>query len=130
MSSVPEAPPPSSDFIVKLLGSNFGALAAAGDAAARPFLRDTLQFGGLVATLARQVAADPGFALQIVAAVGPVAITSWVGHFIMLGVYSALHSLLSPLRPSLARGQPSRARFLALRALDGLEYGSGLDFKE
>ena len=76
------------------------------------------------------MAADPGFALQIVAAVGPVAITSWVGHFIMLGIYSALHSLLSPLRPSLARGKPSRARFLPLRALDGLEYGSGLDFKE
>ena len=44
MSSLPEAPPPSPDFIVKLLGSNFGALAAAGNAAARPFLRDTLQF--------------------------------------------------------------------------------------
>lgn len=130
MSSSPDAPPPSPDFIIRLLGKNFEALAAAGDAAARPFLRDTLQFGGLAATLARQVVADPAFSLQIVSAVGPRAIAAWTGHFAMLGLYSVLFALLAPLRPAVAAAAPSRARFLALRALDGLEYGSGLDFRE
>jgi hypothetical protein len=132
MSSSPEAPPPSADFITRLLGANFGALAAAGDAAARPFLRDTLQFGGLAATLARQVASDPALAIQTVAAVGPGAIAGWVGHFAALGAYSALHLAVGrPLRASVEAGaRTSRARFLALRAFDAWEYGSGLDFKE
>ena len=59
MSARPEAPPPSPDFINRLLGANFRAMQGAGDAAMRPFLQDVLQFGPLVRTLAVQVAIDP-----------------------------------------------------------------------
>ena len=104
-------------------------MGAAGDAVARPFLRDTLQFTGLAATLARQVAADPRLAVDTLAAVGPGAIGGWFVHFIALGAYAALYLVLAPFGP-LASRLPPRPRFFSRRALEALEYGSGLDFKK
>ena len=124
-----EKPAPTPDFIPRLLAANFAAMGAAGDAVARPFLRDTLQFTGLAATLARQVAADPRLAVDTLAAVGPGAIGGWFVHFIALGAYAALYLVLAPFGP-LASRLPPRPRFFARRALEALEYGSGLDFKK
>ena len=63
MSAPPEAPPPTPDFINRLLGANFAAMQAGGDRVVRPFLQDTLQFGPLpgaaVAEIDRLLADSP-----------------------------------------------------------------------
>ncbi|KAK9845750.1 hypothetical protein WJX81_001368 [Elliptochloris bilobata] len=120
---------PAPDFVNKLLGANFAAMAQRGDPVLRPFLQDVVRFGPLGATLLGQVQTQPGSIPAILAHVGVLPILDWTRHFLALGMYTALHRLARPAVAAAADRLGPSARFRLRRTLDAWEYGSGADFR-
>jgi len=77
----------------RTLSAAFAALAAGGDRRLQPFLQDVVQWGPLTATLATMAWQNPGLVAQTIHQVGPVALTSWLGHYLALGGYNLLDRL-------------------------------------
>jgi len=93
MSARPHEAAPSSDFVNRLLRTNFDIMHDLGDEVMKPFLQDVVQFAGLSRTLVEATVRDPLFIPQILGHVGPAALVDWLGHFAMLGAYTLLHLL-------------------------------------
>ena len=133
--SAPRGTAPADDFVNTLLSTNFGVMQRLGDSVLRPFLQDVPQFGALTATLANMMATRPLLIPRILVHVGPEALLDWFRHYLLMGLYSLLWTLLGgPLTAALqprglaTRLLPPRAAYTLSRWLDAWQYGSGLDY--
>ncbi len=59
-----------------------------------PDAQDVIQFRGLAATMAGQMAKAPLFMPEILVTVGAGPILDWTRHFIVMGVYTVLTEVL------------------------------------
>jgi lycopene cyclase CruP len=120
---------PDPDFVNRLLGKNFAAMADLGPEVLRPFLQDVVQAGPLSATLVRQVVNDPLFVPAIFGRVGIPALADWFLHFTALTAFTALHSAAQAAGArAWAEGLPPKRRFVVKRLLEQWEFGSGMDY--
>jgi len=73
---------------------------------------------------------DPYFLPQIVAHVGVPTLVEWLGHVGMMGAYSVLDNVLSPLlKLFVTGGLDPRKKFRLRRWMEAWKYGSGNDYK-
>lgn len=93
----------------------------------KPFLQDVVQFKPLTLTLMLQIIKDPGFLVDIYKVIGTNTLLNWLPHFFNLGIYTAFVPMLLVMR-YISRNLPPRDSFRFQRFLDGIEYGSGLDY--
>ena len=125
-------------FINRLLATNFQIMNEMGERTILPFLQDVVRFDGLVGSLARSFVADPTFMPEIVDHVGIPSLVDWLGHLGAMGLYSMLHSGLSPvIGPFVNRmknprerfqWKRPRERFQWKRRMEAWKFGSGADY--
>jgi hypothetical protein len=114
----------------RLLATNFEIMDKMGQRTIKPFLQDVVRFDGLVGSLARAFVADPGFMPDIVNHVGVPTLVEWLAHVTMMGAYSLLDTVASPLvRAALAASaEDERTKFQWRRRMEAWKYGSGNDY--
>ena len=113
-----------------MLGANFGAMAALGDGAMRPFLQDVIRFAPLMATMGAQVLRDPLLVPSLLVHVGPGPLADWVRHTAALGAYELLHRAAAPLLRRTVEGSLApRERWRLRRLFEAWEYGCGADYE-
>ncbi|GAB4815041.1 hypothetical protein N2152v2_002087 [Parachlorella kessleri] len=83
----------------RMMRANMEVMRWLGDGVLRPFLSDNLRFVPLALTMGGMSVKDPIAIVTVVRHLGPRVLVDWTGHFLMLGVYTLFHVLLSPLRP-------------------------------
>ena len=88
-----------------------------------------VQWRPLALTLAKQMAAEPGFIPQILGHVGVGPIFDWTRHFINLGLYTVLFKAFKPLETTISSQLSPMLKFRWQRTLEAWEYGSGMDYK-
>jgi hypothetical protein len=116
-------------FVNRLLATNFQIMNDMGIRTIKPFLQDVVRFDGLVGSLARSFVTDPTFLPQIVVHVGIPALVDWLGHVSMMGLYSVLHGVVSPvLSPVVDTMKYPRAQFQWRRRMEAWKFGSGADY--
>lgn len=91
--------------------------------------QDVVQFKPLALTLAKQMAADPGFIPQILWHVGPLPIFDWTRHFIALGWYTALHRTFASWDSLISSQLNPLLKFRWKRTLEAWKFGSGRDYR-
>ena len=119
-------------FMNRLLATNFEVMNSMGQRTIKPFLQDVVRFDGLVGSLARSFVADPGFMPDIVNHVGLPTLVEWLAHVTMMGTYSVLDTVASPLvRAALATMEEDdeRTKFQWKRRMEAWRYGSGNDYQ-
>ena len=117
------------DFIARVLVATFEVMEARGEAVMLPFLQDTLRVDGLVATIGGLMLSKPAVAVEILIRLGPLPLVDWFLHFAGMALASVGGSeqgrdLAAALGPLL----PPQSGFVVERAVDGWQYGSGLDY--
>ncbi|GAX28670.1 hypothetical protein FisN_33Hh056 [Fistulifera solaris] len=119
------------DFVNRLLAVNFEVMNQMGKRTIKPFLQDVVRFDGLVSSLGRCFIADPTFMPKIVAHVGLPQLVDWVGHVSMMGLYTALHNVGTPIVKPVVRKyvKDERQQYLWRRRMEAWEYGSGSDYE-
>ena len=127
------------EFINRLLANNFEVMNEMGDKTMLPFMQDVVRFDGLIASLTWSFFKDPLFTLPIVRHVGIGTLADWIGHVSMLGLYTGLHNVASPvIKPWVEANDDGRIEVLKLRErekfelkrkMEQWEYGSGSDYK-
>lgn len=120
----------SPTFINELLFANFQSMQKLGDSVLRPFLQDVIQFGPLVKTLGLVMISRPQILPEIFKQVGVGVILNWSGHFVMLGYYTFLSSVVSPAVRPWVKSLAARDRYQWERYLEAWEYGAGLDYRQ
>ena len=105
-----------------------------------PFLQDVVRLHNLLGSLSRSFVKDPLFTPQIIQHVGLPVLTDWIGHVIMIAVYTGLHNFVSPVANFLLTLTDATSkreaillnekdRFCWRRMSEAWEYGSGSDYK-
>ncbi|GAX23163.1 hypothetical protein FisN_33Lh056 [Fistulifera solaris] len=119
------------DFVNRLLAVNFEVMDQMGKRTIKPFLQDVVRFDGLVSSLGRCFIADPTFMPKIIAHVGLPQLVDWVGHVSMMGIYTALHNVGTPIVKPVVRKyvKDERQQYLWRRRMEAWEYGSGSDYE-
>jgi hypothetical protein len=119
------------DFVNRLLAVNFEVMDQMGKRTIKPFLQDVVRFDGLVSSLGRCFIADPTFMPKIIAHVGLPQLVDWVGHVSMMGLYTALHNVGTPIVKPVVRKyvKDERQQYLWRRRMEAWEYGSGSDYE-
>lgn len=116
-------------FVNRLLATNFQIMNDMGIRTIKPFLQDVVRFDGLVGSLARSFVADPTFFPQIMVHVGIPALVDWLGHVSMMGFYTVLHGVVSPvLSPVVDTMKDPREQFRWRRRMEAWKFGSGADY--
>jgi hypothetical protein len=92
-------------------------------------LQDVMQVGPLLRTILGQMFRDPANIPRLMTHVGPGPLADWIVHVSGLALFSALHSTVSPRLAKATPQMSPRDRYLANRARDAFEYGSGSDFR-
>ncbi|MCX5965313.1 MAG: FAD-binding oxidoreductase [Cyanobacteria bacterium] len=117
--------------INQLLADVFGEMEQLGDLVLKPFLQDVVQFGPLTQTLWRSSLKSPLILFKILPQVGLWTLLDWMRHFVNLGFYTAVDSIIdrniSVLVPFLS-AQPPAFQYRIYRALEAFKYGSGKDY--
>ena len=146
----PEATP-AKDFVNRLLRTNFDIMNDLGDEVMLPFMQDVVQFKGLTATLVQATVRDPLFIPQLLLHIGPVSLVDWLGHFAMMGAYTALHAIagrtilraggediaappssFAPVDSAVAawlKGLSPEEQYTWKRRAEAWKFGSGLDYE-
>ncbi len=125
--SVPMGQKVNPDQINGLLREVFGAMAGLGDPVLRPFLQDVVRFGGLSQTLWAATMRDPAIVVKLLPQVGLISLVDWLGHYVSLGSYGALHRL-APALKGLVEASDAGNRYRWQCRFDAWQYGSGNDF--
>lgn len=118
----------SPTFINELLYLNFITMQGLGKAVLQPFLQDVIQFWPLVKTLGSVALTHPYIIPSIFKQVGVSVILDWSIHFVKLGQYTCLSSLLDPLIRPWVDALPKKQKYEWRRRLEAWKYGSGLDY--
>ena len=126
--SIPVGRKADKDLVVGILSNSFRAMERLGDSVMRPFLQDVIQFSPLLRTLVLAGSQDILTPLKIVPHVGLIAMLDFIGHFVALGVFSALAISVGPLLTSIAPSLPHDLSFKAKRYAETWKFGSGLDY--
>jgi len=133
----------------EVLACNFDVMKVLGDRVLRPFLQDTIQLVPLSLSMVGMMAANPVAISRVLLQVGPRTLAGWFYHYFALVYYTAMHTLLTPVRAVVrgnnsgvinssapARSSPPldddplvRAGYRFRRWLDALEFGSGQDYE-
>merc|ERR1712157_101560 len=109
-----------SKFINRLLATNFEIMNDdMGKKTITPFLQDVIRIDGLIGSLSRSFVKDPLFMPEV------------IGHVSMLTLYTALHTLVTPvlnigLDNDLVKDE--REKYRLRRYMDAWKYGSGCDY--
>jgi len=127
-------------FVNRLLATNFEIMNDMGERTLMPFLQDVVRLDNLLGSLSRSFVKDPLFTPQIIQHVGLPVLTDWIGHVIMIAVYTGLHNFVSPVanflltltdatskREAILLNEKDRFRWR--RMIEAWEYGSGSDYK-
>lgn len=119
------------DFVNRLLAVNFEVMDQMGKRTIKPFLQDVVRFDGLVSSLGRCFVADPTFMPKIIGHVGLPQLVDWVGHVSMMGVYTVLHNVATPIAKPVVRKyvKDEREQYLWRRRMESWEFGSGSDYE-
>jgi lycopene cyclase CruP len=117
------------DQINALLSGVFQEMNHLGDAVLKPFLQDVVQFPALTQALLRTAIYHPGLVLKVIPQVGIATLLGWMGHYLMLGIYSALSALGQALIPWFDT-LPLTSQYYYRRWLESWQYGSGGDYRE
>lgn len=121
---------PPSNFINKLLATNFKVMERLGDSVLRPFNQDVVQFVPLTLTLGGMMVTEPFFIPVLLSQLGVKPIAQWFVHYLALALYTVLYIFISPgLYLVCKRSGSAKLRYRLGRVLDALQYGSGLDYK-
>ncbi len=117
-------------FVNRLLATNFEVMEEMGPRTIKPFLQDVVRFDGLVGSLARSFVADPMFMPQIVQHVGIPTLVDWLGHVSMMGLYTVLDGVASPIVESVLTTaiKDPRTAFQWRRRMEAWKFGSGRDY--
>jgi lycopene cyclase CruP len=126
--SVPMGQRVNPDQINGLLREVFGAMAGLGDPVLRPFLQDVVRFGGLSQTLWAATLRDPALVIKLLPQVGVGTLADWLGHYLSLGSYGALHRL-APALKGLVEASDAGNRYRWQCRFDAWKYGSGNDYE-
>jgi flavin-dependent dehydrogenase len=122
---------PNPTFINRLLGGNFEIMAK-DETALKPFLQDVIMAKELTFTLVNVMKSDPLFVPAIISTVGLPSLVDWVGHYVMLCVYTGITSVTKKHqireRVEFLGDGNAKLRYVLRRALERWEYGSGLDY--
>lgn len=130
MSVRPSGKLPPSNFINKLLGTNFRVMEKLGDGVLRPFNQDVVQFVPLTLTLGGMMVAEPLFIPVLLSQLGVKPIAQWFVHYVSLALYTILYVTVGPVFSLVGKTSKSATlRFRTRRLLDALKFGSGLDYK-
>lgn len=116
------------NLIVDLLSNNFRSMNNMGIDTLKPFLQDVVQFVPLLKTLGGVTFAAPLSIPPLLLHVGPGPLIDWMGHLILMGVYTGAHSFVSPLLKLIKPNLPKDMQYSLARTMDAWEYGSGLDY--
>jgi hypothetical protein len=126
-------------FINRLLANNYEVMNGMGDKTMLPFMQDVVRFDGLVSSLVFSFLKDPLFTLPVVRHVGVNTLADWIRHVAMLGTYTGLHNVASPvIKPWVDANEKGETELLKLkqrdifewkRRMEEWEYGSGSDYK-
>jgi hypothetical protein len=119
---------PRPELVVGTLANSFSAMEKLGDSIMRPFLQDILQFNPLLKTLVYAAGQDPLTPFKVVPQVGIVAITDFLYHISLLGIYSALSTTCGPILQKVAPLLPRKLKFQVKRLIESWKFGSGLDY--
>ncbi|KAL2631927.1 hypothetical protein R1flu_016613 [Riccia fluitans] len=126
--SVPVGADPPPEFINELLSTNFSCMEKLGDSVMRPFLQDVVQFGPLAKTMGSMMLVNPGILPQIFKQVGIVPLMDWLVHFVGLGYFTFLSSVVSPLLQSWVNGLEKKKQYYWRRRFEAWKFGAGLDY--
>ncbi|AFY70543.1 FAD dependent oxidoreductase [Thalassoporum mexicanum PCC 7367] len=123
------------DRINYLLSTVFECMEKLGEPVLKPFLQDVVQFSGLTQAMLSMYFKDPILVAKIVGQVGIGELLSWSKHFLGLGGYSLLNSLL-PYKPqasdraaNLIKSLSPQQQFKWQQRIAAWHYGSGGDFE-
>lgn len=119
---------PNPELIVGTLSNSFTAMEKLGDDVMRPFLQDVLQFRPLLRTLVLAAGQDLLTPFKVVPQVGVLAIADFLYHFLLLGVYTILASIVGPVLLKISPALPNQLKFKAKRISESWKFGSGLDY--
>ena len=117
--------------INELLADVFGEMEQLGDRVLKPFLQDVVQFGPLTQTLWRSSLKSPLILFKILPQVGLWTLLDWMRHFVNLGFYTAVDSLIErnlPVFVPFLSAQPPAFQYRAYRAIEAFKYGCGQDY--
>jgi lycopene cyclase CruP len=114
------------DQINQLLSAVFREMAELGDPVLKPFLQDVVQFPALFQTMLRVSIAQPILVLKVIPQVGLATLLEWLGHYLLLAVYTGLYPIGRALQPWL-KSAPSQ-RYGFDRWLEAWQFGSGQDY--
>eukprot|EP00315_Gephyrocapsa_oceanica_P039079 CAMPEP_0185426612 /NCGR_PEP_ID=MMETSP1365-20130426/14813_1 /TAXON_ID=38817 /ORGANISM="Gephyrocapsa oceanica, Strain RCC1303" /LENGTH=590 /DNA_ID=CAMNT_0028030669 /DNA_START=26 /DNA_END=1796 /DNA_ORIENTATION=+ len=121
--SPPEADEPYT-LVNQLLAGNFAVMEGLPREEALVFFRDVTTFRTLLAVLVGQTGTMAPLLPRVVAElVGPLELLEFGGHFVLLGLYTLLHSAAEA---GGSRGG-RHSDFFVVSALDALAFGSGLE---
>jgi flavin-dependent dehydrogenase len=119
-------------FINRLLGNNFQIMAEQPhETILKPFLQDVIIATPLTETLVRMMTQDPLFVPVIMSTVGLPALVEWVGHYVLLVVYTVVSQQAERYHVEeriQAHVKDPKRKFILHRALERWKYGSGLDY--
>lgn len=130
MSVRPHGNPPPSDFINKLLATNFKVMEKLGDGVLRPFNQDVVQFVPLTLTLFGMMFAEPLFLPVLLRQMGFKPLGEWFLHYVALGLYTLLYLLFGPSMSYLQqKSGNAKVSYRIGRLREALQFGSGLDYE-
>jgi lycopene cyclase CruP len=113
--------------INELLSAVFQEMNQLGDAVLKPFLQDVVQFSALTQAMLRTAIYHPSLVIKVIPQVGVLMLLSWLGHYLMLGIYTLVYPLAKALLPW-SRGLPAAPQYYYRRWVESLQYGSGGDY--
>uniref|UniRef100_A0A7S1XVK9 Squalene monooxygenase n=3 Tax=Phaeomonas parva TaxID=124430 RepID=A0A7S1XVK9_9STRA len=124
-----------SDFVNRLLRTNFGIMDDLGREILRPFNQDVVRPIGLLQVLAQAMVRDPLNTPGLLYHLGPLTVLDWMGHFGAMFAYLALYKgLAGPLRSyadslwASEKAEDKKTAFKIRRLVEAWEYGSGEDY--
>lgn len=125
----------SSDFVNRLLNTNFQIMEDLGREVLRPFNQDVVRPVGLLRVLSEAFLRDPLNIAPLVYHLGPLTLLDWLRHMLNMVAYYALYKgLAAPLR-AYADGlweqgdaKKKKTAFKIRRTVEAWEYGSGEDY--
>jgi len=120
------------DFVNRLLRTNFQIMSDLGPEVLKPFNQDVVQPRQLARVLFEAVRRDPLNTPQLVYHIGPQMLADWLGHMGAMFAFDAAHHVLGGSLREQAAGLEEagdhKAAFRLRRLAEQWEYGSGQDY--